>query len=72
MKFLECVLPFALESSVFPLLIPSIKIKKYIIAGLVLLYMISHIKGGSQAEDFQERGVEEKTFGPKREEVRGN
>jgi hypothetical protein len=60
------VLPFGLESSVFPLLIPSVKIKKYRIVGLILLYTISHIKGGSQAEDFQERGAEEKTFGPKR------
>ena len=57
------MLAFGLESSVFPLLIPSIKIKKYRIVGFVLIYMTSHVKAGSQAEDFQERGCEE---GPKR------
>jgi len=72
-KFLECVLPFGLESSVFPLLIPSIKIKKYGSVGLVLLYMISHIEGGSLPQDFSRKGcAEEKTFVPKNEGVRGN
>ena len=71
-KFLECVLPFGLEYSVFPLPIPSVKMKKYRLVGLILLYMISHVKGGSQTEYFQEKGAEEKTFGPKREGVRGH
>jgi len=62
------VLPFGLESSVFRLPILSTKINKYRTVGLVLLYMTSHMKGGggSQAEDFHERGDEEKTFGPKK------
>jgi hypothetical protein len=60
------VLPFGLESFVFPLLIPSINVNKYRMVGLVLLYMTSHVKEGSQAADLQERGDEEKTFGPKK------
>ena len=63
------MLPFRLEFLVFPLLIPNVMIKTYRSIGMKLFYILSHIKGRSQAEGLQERGAYEKTTGLNEEEL---